>query len=59
MMQQNNTVTEFVLLELTQDPLKEKLVFFFFFVFYGGIVVGNMLIIVTIKSSKTLGSSIY
>jgi olfactory receptor len=59
MMQQNNTVTEFVLLGLTQDPLKEKLVFFFFFVFYGGIVVGNMLIIVTIKSSKTLGSPMY
>ncbi|XP_017404961.1 olfactory receptor 4C11 [Cebus imitator] len=58
-MQQNNSVTEFILLGLTQDPLRQKIVFIIFLIFYVGTVVGNMLIIVTIKSSQTLGSPMY
>ncbi|XP_003920132.2 olfactory receptor 4C11 [Saimiri boliviensis] len=58
-MKQNNSVTEFILLGLTQDPLRQKIVFIIFLIFYVGTVVGNMLIIVTIKSSQTLGSPMY
>ena len=58
-MQQNNSVTEFALLGLTQDPLRQKIVFVIFLIFYMGTVVGNVLIIVTIKSSRTLGSPMY
>nr|XP_055210932.1 olfactory receptor 4C11 [Gorilla gorilla gorilla] len=58
-MQQNSSVTEFLLLGLTQYPLKQKIVFVIFLIFYLGTVVGNMLIIVTIKSSRTLGSRMY
>ncbi|XP_004781977.2 olfactory receptor 4C11-like [Mustela putorius furo] len=58
-MEQNKTVTEFILLGLTQDPMKKKMVFVIFFIFYSGTVVGNLLIIVTIKSSRTLGSPMY
>ncbi|KAM6157740.1 olfactory receptor 4C16-like [Rhynchocyon petersi] len=55
----NNNVTEFILLGLTQDPLKKKIVFVVFFVFYLGILLGNLLIIITIKSSRVLGSPMY
>ncbi|XP_045642872.1 olfactory receptor 4C11-like [Ursus americanus] len=58
-MQQNHSVTEFVLLGLTQDPMRQKMVFVIFFIFYVATVVGNLLIIVTIKSSQTLGSPMY
>ncbi|XP_006877632.1 PREDICTED: olfactory receptor 4C11-like [Chrysochloris asiatica] len=58
-MQQNKTVTEFILLGLTQDPVKQKMVFIIFFIFYTGTLVGNLLIIVTIKFSQTLGSPMY
>ncbi|XP_076971195.1 olfactory receptor 4C11-like [Tamandua tetradactyla] len=58
-MQQNNSVTEFILLGLTQDPLRQKVVFLIFLIFYMGTVVGNLLIIVTIKFSQTLGSPMY
>ncbi|XP_046323715.1 olfactory receptor 4C11 [Marmota monax] len=59
MIQQKNNVTEFVLLGLTQDPLRQKMVFLIFLIFYMGTVVGNMLIIVTIKCSRALGSPMY
>ncbi|XP_003802434.1 olfactory receptor 4C11 [Otolemur garnettii] len=58
-MKQNNSVTEFILFGLTQDPLRQKVVFLIFLIFYVGTMVGNMLIIVTIKSSRTLGSPMY
>nr|XP_023398519.1 olfactory receptor 4C11-like [Loxodonta africana] len=58
-MQQNKSVTEFILLGLTQDPLRQKMVFIIFFIFYLGTVVGNLLIIVTIKFSRSLGSPVY
>ncbi|NP_001378132.1 olfactory receptor 4C11-like [Equus przewalskii] len=58
-MKQNNSVTEFILLGLTQDHKKQKMVFAIFFIFYLGTVLGNLLIIVTIKFSQTLGSPMY
>ncbi|XP_077901166.1 olfactory receptor 4C11-like [Ictidomys tridecemlineatus] len=58
-MWQNSNVTEFILLGLTQDPLRQKMVFFIFLIFYMGTVVGNTLVIVTIKSSRTLESPMY
>ncbi|XP_060033444.1 olfactory receptor 4C16-like [Erinaceus europaeus] len=53
----NNNVTEFILLGLTQDPLKKKIIFVIFLLSYLGIMMGNMLIIATIKTSRTLESS--
>ncbi|XP_057585175.1 olfactory receptor 4C11-like [Hippopotamus amphibius kiboko] len=58
-MQQNSSVTEFMLLGLTQDPQRQKMVFAIFFIFYVGTLMGNLLIIVTIKFSRTLGSPMY
>ncbi|XP_045872573.1 olfactory receptor 4C11-like [Meles meles] len=58
-MWQNISVTEFILLGLTQDPMKKKMVFVIFFIFYVGTMIGNLLIIVTIKFSRTLGSPMY
>ncbi|XP_047630554.1 olfactory receptor 4C11-like [Phacochoerus africanus] len=58
-MQPNASISEFILLGLTQDPKKQKTVFVIFFVFYMGTLVGNLLIIVTIRSSQTLGSPMY
>ncbi|XP_003423568.2 olfactory receptor 4C11-like [Loxodonta africana] len=58
-MQPNKSVTEFILLGLTQDPLRQKMVFIIFFIFYTGTVVGNLLIMVTIKFSRSLGSPMY
>ncbi|XP_002930022.2 olfactory receptor 4C11 [Ailuropoda melanoleuca] len=58
-MQENKSVAEFILLGLTQDPMKKKIVFVIFLIFYVGTMVGNSLIIVTIKSSRTLGSPMY
>ncbi|XP_069888070.1 olfactory receptor 4C11-like [Dipodomys merriami] len=58
-MPNNSSVTMFILLGLTPDPPKQKLVFVIFLIFYGGTFVGNMLIIVTIKFSRILGSPMY
>nr|XP_045727032.1 olfactory receptor 4C11 [Mirounga angustirostris] len=58
-MQQNNSVTEFILLGLTQDLMKKKMIFVIFFILYMGTMIGNLLIIVTIKFSQTLGSPMY
>ncbi|XP_074087944.1 olfactory receptor 4C11-like [Macrotis lagotis] len=54
-----NNVTEFILLGLTQDPVKKKIVFVVFLAFYIATMLGNLLIIVTIKTSPTLGSPMY
>ncbi|KAG3285206.1 olfactory receptor 4C11 [Ictidomys tridecemlineatus] len=58
-MWQNSNITEFILLGLTQDPLRQKMVFLIILIFYIGTVVGNTLVIVTIKSSRTLESPMY
>ncbi|XP_061295678.1 olfactory receptor 4C16-like [Bos javanicus] len=58
-MQLNNNVTEFILLGLTQDPVRKKTVFTTFLIFYLGTLLGNFLIITTIKTSRALGSPMY
>ncbi|XP_048216342.1 olfactory receptor 4C16-like [Perognathus longimembris pacificus] len=55
----NNNVTEFILLGLTQDPLRKKIVFVAVLISYLGTLLGNLLIITTIKSSQALGSPMY
>ncbi|XP_062053954.1 olfactory receptor 4C16-like [Lepus europaeus] len=58
-MQLNNNVTEFILLGLTQDPIRKKIVFAIFLLIYLGTLLGNLLILVTIKTSQALGSPMY
>ncbi|XP_049635793.1 olfactory receptor 4C11-like [Suncus etruscus] len=58
-MKQNSSINKFILLGLTQDPVRQKIVFAIFFIFYVGTVIGNLLIIMTIKFSRTLGSPMY
>ncbi|KAM4845672.1 olfactory receptor 4C11-like [Thomomys bottae] len=55
----NNTVTEFILFGLTQDPGKHKTIFGIFLILYLMTLTGNFLIVVTIKTSQTLGSPLY
>ena len=55
-MKLNNNVTEFILLGLSQDPVRKKIVFVTFLFLYLGTLLGNFLIISTIKTSRTLGS---
>ncbi|XP_006147782.1 olfactory receptor 4C16-like [Tupaia chinensis] len=55
----NNNVTEFILLGLTQDPVRKKIVFVIFLLFYLGTLVGNLLILTTIQTSRALGSPMY
>ncbi|XP_021011400.1 olfactory receptor 4C16 [Mus caroli] len=55
----NNNVTEFILLGLTQDPFRKKILFVVFLLFYMGTLLGNLLIIATIKTSQALGSPMY
>ncbi|XP_055993370.1 olfactory receptor 4C11-like [Sorex fumeus] len=54
-----NNVTEFILLGLTQDPVKKKIIFVTFLFCYLGTLLGNFLIIATIKTSRALGSPMY
>ncbi|XP_077623608.1 olfactory receptor 4A47-like [Crocuta crocuta] len=58
-MEPRNNVTYFVLLGLTQDGKKQKVLFIIFLLFYILTVVGNLLILVTVTVSKTLGSRMY
>nr|XP_020008572.1 olfactory receptor 4C11-like [Castor canadensis] len=58
-MDQNNSVSVFILLGLTQDTQRQKMVFLIFLIFYVGTIVGNMLIIVTIKYSQMHSSPMY
>ena len=55
----NSSVIEFILFGLTQDAEKQKAVFVVFLILYLGTLSGNFLIVVTIKSSKALGSPMY
>ncbi|XP_011947792.1 PREDICTED: olfactory receptor 4A5 isoform X2 [Cercocebus atys] len=58
-MRQNNTITEFVLLGLSQDPGVQKALFVLFLLTYIVTMVGNLLIVVTIIASPSLGSPVY
>ncbi|XP_076968430.1 olfactory receptor 4C11-like [Tamandua tetradactyla] len=58
-MAMNRSVTEFILLGLTQDAGKQKAIFGVFLILYLATLVGNFLIVVTIKVSGTLESPMY
>ncbi|XP_065801591.1 olfactory receptor 4C11-like [Muntiacus reevesi] len=55
----NKSVTEFILFGLTQDAEKQKVIFGVFLILYLATLLGNFLIVVTIKTSRTLGSPMY
>ncbi|KAM9659462.1 olfactory receptor 4C11-like [Trichechus inunguis] len=55
----NNSVTEFILVGLTQDTEKQKSIFGIILILYLLTLLGNFLIVVTIKTSQTLGSPMY
>lgn len=55
----NHSVTEFILFGLTQDAEKQKAIFGVFLILYFVTLLGNFLIVVTIKTSRTLGSPMY
>ncbi|XP_025844720.1 olfactory receptor 4A5-like [Vulpes vulpes] len=55
----NNNVTEFVLLGLTQDPEGQKALFVMILLIYIVTMVGNLLIVVTVFGSPSLGSPMY
>ncbi|XP_069889049.1 olfactory receptor 4C11-like [Dipodomys merriami] len=55
----NKSVTEFILFGLTQDPGKQKAIFGIFLILYLMTLTGNFLIVVTIKTSQTLGTPMY
>ncbi|XP_058546619.1 olfactory receptor 4C46-like isoform X1 [Neofelis nebulosa] len=58
-MRQNNNVTEFVLLGLTENPKMQKVIFVVFLAIYIVSMVGNVLTLVTITASPLLGSPMY
>ncbi|XP_004781701.1 olfactory receptor 4C11-like [Mustela putorius furo] len=58
-MELNSSVSEFILLGLTQNVLKEKVVFVVFFFLYLATLMANLLIMMTIRFSRTLGSPMY
>uniref|UniRef100_A0A8D1XF22 Olfactory receptor n=1 Tax=Sus scrofa TaxID=9823 RepID=A0A8D1XF22_PIG len=58
-MQVNNSVNEFILSGLTQDALKEKLIFVIFLFLYLATLLANFLIVMTIRYSQTLRSPMY
>ncbi|CAI9153601.1 unnamed protein product [Rangifer tarandus platyrhynchus] len=58
-MEQRNNVTEFVLLELTQSPQGQKILFVIFLLIYIVTMVGNLLIVLTVVSSPTLDIPMY
>ncbi|KAF4008446.1 hypothetical protein G4228_020183 [Cervus hanglu yarkandensis] len=55
----NKSVAEFIFFGLTQDVGKQKEIFGVFLILYFATLLGNFLIVVTIKTSRTLGSSKY
>ncbi|XP_066107628.1 olfactory receptor 4C11-like [Saccopteryx bilineata] len=58
-MAMNNSVIEFILFGLTQDAGKQKAIFGIFLILYLATLSGNFLIVVTIKTSRTLESPMY
>ncbi|XP_010590579.2 olfactory receptor 4C11-like [Loxodonta africana] len=58
-MELNSSVTEFILFGLTQDVLKEKLVFVIFLFLYLATLFTNLFIVMTIRYSQMLGGPMY
>ncbi|XP_038598068.1 olfactory receptor 4C13-like [Tachyglossus aculeatus] len=59
LMENESSVTEFILLGLTQDPRMQTILSVVFLFLYIITVVGNLIIVVTVASSQTLDSSMY
>nr|ALG94494.1 olfactory receptor 17 [Nannospalax galili]ALG94495.1 olfactory receptor 17 [Nannospalax galili]ALG94506.1 olfactory receptor 17 [Nannospalax galili]ALG94507.1 olfactory receptor 17 [Nannospalax galili] len=55
----NTNVSEFILIGLTQEPVRKTIVFSLFVLFYMGTLLGNLLIITTTKTSQALESPMY
>ncbi|XP_006728671.1 olfactory receptor 4C11-like [Leptonychotes weddellii] len=58
-MELNSSVNEFILFGLTQNVLKEKVMFVVFLFLYLATLITNLLIVMTIRYSWTLGSPMY
>ena len=58
-MEVNSSVNKFVLLGLTQNLLKDKVVFVIFLLLYLATLLVNILIVMTIRNSQILGSPMY
>lgn len=59
LMEKMNNITEFILIGLTQNMQLQIFSFVVFFIVYLLTLVGNMLIIITVSSSRALGSPMY
>ncbi|XP_051006468.1 olfactory receptor 4C46-like [Acomys russatus] len=58
-MENQNNVTEFILLGLTENPKMQKIIFVVFFLIYIISIAGNVLIVITITSTSLLESPMY
>ncbi|XP_038621154.1 olfactory receptor 4C13-like [Tachyglossus aculeatus] len=58
-MENENNVTEFILLGLTQDPKMQKMISVVLLIIYIVTMVGNLTIVITVSSNQTLNSSMY
>ncbi|KAM9659480.1 olfactory receptor 4C11-like [Trichechus inunguis] len=58
-MELNSSVTEFILFGLTQDVLKQRIVFVIFLFLYLATLLANLLIVMTIRYSQMLGGPMY
>uniref|UniRef100_A0A8D2CVG7 G-protein coupled receptors family 1 profile domain-containing protein n=1 Tax=Sciurus vulgaris TaxID=55149 RepID=A0A8D2CVG7_SCIVU len=58
-MEKRSSVTEFVLLGLSQNPKMQKIIFAVFLLIYIITMLGNLLIVVAIIASSLLGSPMY
>ena len=58
-MEENSSVNEFILLGLTQDLLKEKVVSVTFLFLYLGTLLASFLVVMTVRCSQTFQSPMY
>ena len=58
-MAKTHKVTEFISLRLTSNPEVQKVCFVVFMLLYIAIVLGNFLIVLTVITSRSLGSPMY